>query len=52
MVECRWGCLFGCSFEFGGATLRGYAAQLRVIKVVTVIVVHHKLADVLILGIG
>jgi len=51
MVECRWGRLFGCRFEFGGATLRGYLAQLRVVKGVAVIVVHHKLADVLILGI-
>jgi len=52
MVECRWRALFGCSLEFGGVTLRGHSAQLRVVKGVAVIDVHHKLADVLILGIG
>jgi len=52
MVECRWRPLFGYGLEFGGATLRGYSAQFRVVKSVAVILVHHKLADVLILGIG
>jgi len=52
MVECRWRPLFGCGLEFGGATLRGYFAQLRVVKGVAVIIVHQKLNDVLILGIG
>jgi len=52
MVECRWRRLCGCRLEFGGATFRGYLAQLRVVKGVAVIIAHHKLADVLILGVG
>jgi len=52
MVECRWRRLFGSGLELCGATLRGQWAQLWVIEGVAVVVVHHKLADVLILGIG
>ena len=52
MVECRWRPLFGCGLKLGGATFRGYCAQFRVVKGVAVIVVHQKLTDVLILGVG
>jgi len=51
MVECRWRPLFGCGLKLGGAIFRGYFALLGVGKHVTVIIVHHKLADAL-LGIG
>ena len=52
MVECRRRLLFRGGLKFGGATFRGYFAQLRVVKGVAVIIVHQELTDVLILGIG
>jgi len=49
MVERRWRHLFGCGLDFGGTTFR---AHFRVVEGVAVVVVHHELADVLILGVG
>jgi len=49
--ERRWRRLFRCGLDFDGATFRGQEAQLRVVEGVTVVIVHHELADVLILGV-
>jgi len=53
MVECRWWRLVGRGLDFDWRTsFGGQYAHLRVIEGVAVVVVHHELADVLILGVS